>query len=156
RARGASTVGVLTATLTPSWRWPPPTATAGDCASDTARFVTTCSPFSVIPRLPPTTTAANVNCGPPPPIAKSPAASAPTGALTCSPPSAPSSVPPHDAASTPIRRSITPYAANPCTHQVEQLRQLLHDEEIHVKTANFLSNEIIEYDRCKIGHQTTS
>jgi len=33
----------------------------------------------------PTTTAANANCGPRPPTAKSPAGSAPIGALTCSP-----------------------------------------------------------------------
>ena len=82
----------------------PTHAMASDCAGDTARSATTCSPSSTIPRSPPTTTAANANCGPPRPIARSPAASAPTGGPTCSPPSAPSSAPQQ-------RRGIDAYQA---------------------------------------------
>jgi proteic killer suppression protein len=43
-----------------------------------------------------------------------------TAEVTAHPP-APSSEPPRAAASTPIRQSVTPYAANPRSHRVEQL-----------------------------------
>jgi transposase len=43
---------------------------------------------------------------------------------TSSPPSAPSSEPPPDAASMPIRQSVTRYAANPHSLQVEQLPRI--------------------------------
>ena len=74
-----------------------PTATASGCANVTARCAATCSPSSSIPTRRRTTTAASGNCGPPPRTARSPAASAPTGAPICSPAFDPSSAPPHDA-----------------------------------------------------------
>src|SRR3954447_10994652 len=94
---------------------------ASDCAVDTARSAAICSPSSSTPRLPPTTTAVNANCGPPRPTARSPAASAPNGARTCSPPSAPSSAPHSDAEWTPIRRSKPPYTAAQRSNRVEQI-----------------------------------
>ncbi len=81
----------------------------------------TCSPSSTIPRCPPTTTAANVSCGPPPPTARPPAASAPTGAPTCPPACAPSSGPLHAAAQAPTRLSSKPCAGRPPPTRVEQL-----------------------------------
>src|SRR3954471_7643094 len=95
---------------------------ASDCAVDTARSAAICSPSSSTPRSPPTTTAVNANCGPPRPTARSPAASAPNGARTCSPPSAPSSAPHSDAEWTPIRRSKPPYTAAQRSNRVEQIR----------------------------------
>src|SRR5208337_2773806 len=65
--------------------------------------------------------AANANCDPPRPTARSPAASAPTGALTCSPLSARSSAPPNAAASTPIRLFAIRYRDRARSHRVEQL-----------------------------------
>src|SRR4051794_40334941 len=105
----------------PSWRSLPQTGMVSDCAGDTARFAITCLPSSTIPRWQPTTTEANGNCAPPQPIARSPAASAPTGAPTCSPPSAPLSELPHAEASTPIRPSTRPYAGSPFSNRVEQI-----------------------------------
>src|SRR6187549_329833 len=98
------------------------------CAGDTARFATTCSPSSTIPKWPPTTTQANESCVPPRHIARSPAASALTGAPTSLPQSAPSSEPPPDEASTPIRPSARPYAGNPFSNRVEQIPSLGIDE----------------------------
>src|SRR3954471_15262628 len=94
---------------------------ASDCAVDTARSAAICSPSSSTPRSPPTTTAVNANCGPPRPTARSPAAAAPNGARTCSPPSAPSSAPHSDAEWTPIRRSKPPYTAAQRSNRVEQI-----------------------------------
>src|SRR5947209_19587039 len=54
--------------------------------------------------------------------ARSPAASVPTGAPTCSPPSAPLSELPHAEASTPIRPFARPYAGSPFSNRVEQIR----------------------------------
>src|SRR3954451_6497963 len=96
---------------------------ASDCAVDTARSAAICSPSSSTPRSPPTTTAVNANCGPPRPTARSPAASAPNGARTCSPPSAPSSAPHSDAEWTPIRRSKPPYTAAPRSDRDEQIHK---------------------------------
>src|SRR5437764_6932993 len=109
------------ARLMPSWRSLPQTGTVSDCAGDTARFAITCSPSSTIPRWQPTTTEANGNCAPPQPIARSSAASVPTGAPTCSPPSAPLSELPHAEASTPIRPFARPYAGSPFSNRVEQI-----------------------------------
>src|SRR5947209_826983 len=111
------------ARLMPSWRSLPQTGTVSDCAGDTARFAITCSPSSTIPRWQPTTTEANGNCAPPQPIARSPAPSVPTGAPTCSPPSAPLSELPHAEASTPIRPFARPYAGSPFSNRVEQIRR---------------------------------
>src|SRR4051794_26773127 len=97
---------------------------ASDCAVDTARSAAICSPSSSTPRSPPTTTAVNANCGPPRPTARSPAASAPNGARTCSPPSAPLSAPHSDAELTPIRRSKPPYTAAQRSNRVEQIPKL--------------------------------
>src|SRR4051794_40446647 len=112
------------ARLMPSWRSLPQTGTVSGCAGDTARFAITCSPSSTIPRWQPTTTEANGNCTPPQPIARSPAASVPTGAPTCSPPSAPLSELPHAEASTPIRPFARPYAGSPFSNRVEQIQSL--------------------------------
>lgn len=57
------------------------------------------------------------------PAARSQGASAQTGAPTSMLPSAPSSEPPNDAGSMPIRRSRLRSADNPCSSQVEQLRR---------------------------------
>src|SRR5206468_6435763 len=113
------------ARLMPSWRSLPQTGTVSDCAGDTARFAINCSPSSTIPRWQPTTTEANGNCAPPQPIARSPAASVPTGAPTCSPPSAALSELPHAEASTPIRPFARPYAGSPFSNRVEQIRNPL-------------------------------
>src|SRR4051812_6262595 len=109
----------------PSWRSLPQTGMVSDCAGDTARFAITCLPSSTIPRWQPTTTEANGNCAPPQPIARSPAASVPTGAPTCSPPSAPLSELPHAEASTPIRPFARPYAGSPFSNRVEQIPQIV-------------------------------
>src|SRR5690242_8163594 len=105
----------------PSWRSLPQTDMVSACAGDTARFATTCSPSSTILKWPPTTTEANESCVPPRHIARSPAASALTGAPTALPQSAPSSEPPPAEASTPIRPSDRPYAGNPFSNRVEQI-----------------------------------
>src|SRR4051794_6152966 len=107
----------------------PQPAMASDCAVDTARSAAICSPSSGTPRLPPTTTAVNANCGPPRPTARSPAASAPNGARTCSPPSAPSSAPHSDAEWTPIRRSKPPYTAAQRSNRVEQIHPMTGEED---------------------------
>src|SRR6476661_2476226 len=106
----------------PSWRSLPQTDMVSACAGDTARFATTCSPSSTILKWPPTTTEANESCVPPRHIARSPAASALTGAPTSLPQSAPSSEPPPAEASMPIRPSDRPYAGNPSSNRVEQLQ----------------------------------
>src|SRR5215213_5205002 len=105
----------------PSWRSPPRTGTGSDCEGATAGGASTSSPSSTIPTSPPTTMAASASSVLPPPTARSPAASAPTGAPTSTPPSAPSSAPPHGAVSTPFRPSAQPYRASPSSHRVEQL-----------------------------------
>src|SRR5215207_8632967 len=102
----------------------PRTGTGSGCDGATAGCASTSSPSSTTPRSRPTTRAASASSAPPPPTARSPAASAPTGAPTCSPPSAPSSAPPHAAASTPVAPSAQPYRASPSSHRVEQLRTL--------------------------------
>src|SRR6202162_1863175 len=120
-----------------SWRWHPPNATADGCASDTPRSAITCSPSSIIPKWPPTTTAASANYGLPPPIVKSRAASAPIGGPICLPRSAPSSAPPSAAASTPIGPFATPYKANPLPPRVEQLQSsaAIHRRQHHDRPA---------------------
>src|SRR3978361_950663 len=74
--------------------------------------------------------AANANCGRRPPTARSPAGSAPSGALTCSRAYAPSSAPPHAAAWAPTRLSRKPFAGRPSPTRVEQQRELHHDPAI--------------------------
>src|SRR4051795_10673601 len=119
---------------------------ASACESDTARSAVTSSPSSTIPKSAPTTTAANANCGRPPPIARSPAASAPSGVPTCSQLFAPSSVPPHVTASTPIRLSASPYKANPCSPGVEQIplkaRRNDYESQVLVRLAEALPAEV--------------
>src|SRR5215212_8904502 len=105
----------------PSWRSPQPIAMGRDCESATAGCASTSSPSSTTPTSPPTPTAASANSGPPPPTARSPAASVPIGAPTSTPPCAPSSAPPRDAASAPFRPSAPLYRANPSSLRVEQI-----------------------------------
>src|SRR6516162_5285144 len=94
---------------------------ANGCASDTPGSASTCSPFSIIPRSPPTTMPANAICGRPQPTARSPAASVPIGVPICSPPSAPSSEPQSAEASTLIKPFVKHYTDSPYSHRVEQL-----------------------------------
>ncbi len=84
QAPGANTDGVSNIRSTPSWHWRPPTVTASTCESDTANTARTYSRSSTILKCRPTTTVPSANCGRQPFIARSPAFSAPTGALTCS------------------------------------------------------------------------
>src|SRR3954447_8925647 len=132
RAPATNIAVASNATSTPSWRSLRPTATACDCASDTACCASTSSPSSTSLKSPPTTIRPSAISVTPPPTGRSPAASAPTGAPISLPPSAPSSAPPHDAASMPTRPSATPYRVTPSSPQVEQiprglrLRSLLH------------------------------
>ncbi len=64
----------------------------------------------------------NGSCGPRSPTARSPAGSAPLGALIRSQVCAPSSALPHAAASAPIRLSSKPCAGRPPPTRVEQIR----------------------------------
>src|SRR5580692_11891217 len=93
-----------------SWCSPRSTSMADGCANAMARYAATCSPSWNIPTFRPTTMPASANCGPLRPIARSPAGSGPTGALTCSPTSGPYSEPQRDAASVPIRL-FSPFCA---------------------------------------------
>src|SRR5947209_20436118 len=104
-----------------------------------------------IPRWQPTTTEANGNCAPPQPIARSPAASVPTGVPTCSPPSAPLSELPHAEASTPIRPSTRPYAGSPFSNRVEQIQIFGVETPLRCSHASSASHqdESIAHLRCR-------
>ena len=74
----------------------PANRTASGCENVTVRCEAICSPSWSIPTHRRTTTAASGNCGQPPPTAKSPVASVPTGEPICSLPFDPSLAPPRD------------------------------------------------------------
>ena len=73
---------------------------------------------------PPTTIAPSANSGPPQPIEKSPAVSAPIGARTSSPPSGPSSAPPLATASTPTQLFSIRYAGSLFSPQDERIQKI--------------------------------
>src|SRR4051812_45403718 len=91
------------------------------CESATACCASTSSPSSTSLRSPPTTIRPSAISVTPPPTGRSPVASAPTGAPISLLPSAPSSAPPHDAASMPTGPSATLYRVTPFLPRVEQV-----------------------------------
>src|SRR5215213_1839520 len=133
----------------PSWRSPPRTGTGSDCEGATAGGASTSSPSSTIPTSPPTTMAASASSVLPPPTARSPAASAPTGAPTSTPPSAPSSAPPHGAVSTPFRPSAQPYRpVHPRTglSSYQQVTEIGPDQLVQASGWGF--NPVLSTSRC--------
>src|SRR6059058_3323122 len=105
-----------------SWGWRPGMRMANACENDTARCETVCSPSSSIPMRRRTTTAVSGNCDRQPPIARSPAGSAQTGAPICSPLFDQLSVPQHDVDLMRIRQFVLSWTANLSFYRVEQLR----------------------------------
>ena len=117
-----------TTTSTPSWRSHPASATASACENARAKSAATSSFSSSTPKSRPTTMAPNANSGPSRPIARSPAASDPTGVPISLPRSDPSSEPPADKASMPMTQSSAHYAEMLSSHRVEQLRHPFIDK----------------------------